>query len=234
MVLTLRSVRQTLEQVIAEPEERYEAYCASSDFIREHIFPGGHLPSLGAMVAAARPTPLQARLTIPLEARWECYLPEDVLLVAGASLTCGSAVLLPAPEKSVQRSVQLGTMHADPFRVRSTRSCSGKRDGTSSIAQQLPRQVHDVRDIGPHYAVTLRAWRHAWETKKDAILNLGYSDRFWRKYRCGHSQKEPPCMCVVDVHQGRPTERTPCRRRQEAEATALCPVAPTWFHLDSI
>jgi hypothetical protein len=27
-------------QVIAEPDERYEEYCRSSDFIREHIFPG--------------------------------------------------------------------------------------------------------------------------------------------------------------------------------------------------
>ena len=48
-------------QVIAEPDERYEAYCASSDFIREHIFPGGHLPSMGAMVQAARGTALQVR-----------------------------------------------------------------------------------------------------------------------------------------------------------------------------
>ena len=31
-------------QVIAQPDERYESYCRSSDFIREHIFPGGHLP----------------------------------------------------------------------------------------------------------------------------------------------------------------------------------------------
>ena len=45
-------------QVIAEPDERYESYCASSDFIREHIFPGGHLPSMGAMVEAARGTGL--------------------------------------------------------------------------------------------------------------------------------------------------------------------------------
>ena len=47
--------------MITEPDERYEAYCASSDFIREHIFPGGHLPSMGAMIEAARPTQLQAR-----------------------------------------------------------------------------------------------------------------------------------------------------------------------------
>ena len=31
-------------QVISMPDERYEEYVASSDFIREHIFPGGHLP----------------------------------------------------------------------------------------------------------------------------------------------------------------------------------------------
>lgn len=89
-------------QVIAEPDERYEAYCASSDFIREHIFPGGHLPSVGACVEASR--------------------------------------------------------------------------GTGLI-------VHGCQDIGPDYAVTLRAWRKAWEEKKDAVLALGYSERFWRKYR---------------------------------------------------
>jgi len=41
-------------QVITLPDERYEAYCNShSDFIRTHIFPGGHLPSMGAMTAMA-------------------------------------------------------------------------------------------------------------------------------------------------------------------------------------
>ena len=45
-------------QAITEPDERYEAYCRSSDFIREHVFPGGHLPSLGAMVDAAGGTGL--------------------------------------------------------------------------------------------------------------------------------------------------------------------------------
>jgi hypothetical protein len=38
--------------VITLPDERYEAYCNShSDFIRTHIFPGGHLLSMGAMTA---------------------------------------------------------------------------------------------------------------------------------------------------------------------------------------
>lgn len=40
-----------------------------------------------------------------------------------------------------------------------------------------------VVDIGPDYAVTLRAWRSAWEAKREEALRLGYSDRFWRKYR---------------------------------------------------
>ncbi|GAA0139425.1 methyltransferase [Lithospermum erythrorhizon] len=45
-------------QFISIPDERYDEYRQSSDFIKEYIFPGGHLPSLGrvtsAMVAASR------------------------------------------------------------------------------------------------------------------------------------------------------------------------------------
>jgi predicted NAD/FAD-binding protein/cyclopropane fatty-acyl-phospholipid synthase-like methyltransferase len=48
-------------QVISQPDERYASYCRGSDFIREHIFPGGHLPSMGAMVDAARGTGLAVR-----------------------------------------------------------------------------------------------------------------------------------------------------------------------------
>lgn len=59
------------EQAISEPDERYEAYCASSDFIREHVFPGGHLPSMGAMIDAARGTGLSVQVCIPPKAqRW--------------------------------------------------------------------------------------------------------------------------------------------------------------------
>jgi hypothetical protein len=43
--------------------------------------------------------------------------------------------------------------------------------------------VHGCQDIGPDYAITLRAWRKAWEDRKEDILALGYSARFWRKYR---------------------------------------------------
>lgn len=61
-------------QVIAEPDERYEAYCNSSDFIREHIFPGGHLPSMGAMVEAARGTGLSVQVSSFLKIRCENML----------------------------------------------------------------------------------------------------------------------------------------------------------------
>lgn len=40
---------QALIQVITIPDERYNHYCRNSDFIRKHIFPGGHLPSLDSL-----------------------------------------------------------------------------------------------------------------------------------------------------------------------------------------
>jgi cyclopropane-fatty-acyl-phospholipid synthase len=40
-------------QVITIPDARYGRYRRSSDFIRRHIFPGGHLPSLAALHEAA-------------------------------------------------------------------------------------------------------------------------------------------------------------------------------------
>lgn len=36
-------------QAITIPDERYVAYTKSCDWIQKHIFPGGHLPSLGAI-----------------------------------------------------------------------------------------------------------------------------------------------------------------------------------------
>lgn len=36
-------------QSIVMPESRYGAYCRSNDFIKTYIFPGGHLPSVGAL-----------------------------------------------------------------------------------------------------------------------------------------------------------------------------------------
>lgn len=41
-------------QAITIPDQRYETYRKSTDFIQKHIFPGGCLPSLEAMCAAVR------------------------------------------------------------------------------------------------------------------------------------------------------------------------------------
>jgi len=41
-----------LLQAIAMPERRYERYLRGSDFIREYVFPGSSVPSVGAMLAA--------------------------------------------------------------------------------------------------------------------------------------------------------------------------------------
>lgn len=40
-------------QVITMPEERYEVYKTTTDFIQKHIFPGGLCPSIEALVSAA-------------------------------------------------------------------------------------------------------------------------------------------------------------------------------------
>ena len=42
-----------LLQAITMPDDRYESYRHSVDFIRKYIFPGGFLPSLGAMAESA-------------------------------------------------------------------------------------------------------------------------------------------------------------------------------------
>ena len=47
-------------QAITIPDQRYESYRRGVDFIQKYIFPGGHLPSIGAMAAAvARATDLR-------------------------------------------------------------------------------------------------------------------------------------------------------------------------------
>ncbi len=45
-------------QTITIPDQRYDAYRRRPDFVQKHVFPGGHLPSLGAITAAAATTGL--------------------------------------------------------------------------------------------------------------------------------------------------------------------------------
>lgn len=48
----LRPGGRMVVQVITIPDRKYNAYRTSADWIRKHIFPGGHLPSIGAMTKA--------------------------------------------------------------------------------------------------------------------------------------------------------------------------------------
>jgi cyclopropane-fatty-acyl-phospholipid synthase len=92
-------------QAILVPDQRYDSYRRSRDWIRKHIFPGGMLPSLEAITTAAR---------------------------RSSSLT-----------------------------------------------------VHDVHEIGPHYARTLREWRERFLLRRDEVEALGldlYFQRTWEYY----------------------------------------------------
>ena len=55
------------------------------------------------------------------------------------------------------------------------------------VNQQLARagglHLHHLEDFGPDYARTLRHWRDTFETKHDAVLALGFDERFIRKWR---------------------------------------------------
>lgn len=46
---SLKSGGRAVIQAITIPDERYESYSRSCDWIQKHIFPGGHLPSPGAI-----------------------------------------------------------------------------------------------------------------------------------------------------------------------------------------
>jgi cyclopropane-fatty-acyl-phospholipid synthase len=47
-----RQLTRARAQVITIPDSRYEEYLRTTDFIQEYVFPGGHLPSFGALTSA--------------------------------------------------------------------------------------------------------------------------------------------------------------------------------------
>jgi len=50
----LRENGRIVLQAISIPDQRYDGYRKDADWIRKHIFPGGHLPSLGALIKAMK------------------------------------------------------------------------------------------------------------------------------------------------------------------------------------
>jgi cyclopropane-fatty-acyl-phospholipid synthase len=90
-------------QAIAMPDQRYERYRRSRDWISQYVFPGGNCPSLEAMVRA---------------------------------MTRASGLI-----------------------------------------------VHDVEDIGIHYAETLRLWRERFDAAEASVRALGFDGAFLRAWR---------------------------------------------------
>jgi len=57
----------------------------------------------------------------------------------------------------------------------------------ASIQRATDMKLHDLVDIGPHYATTLRHWREEFFSRLPAVKALGYSDAFirlWEYYFC--------------------------------------------------
>ncbi|WP_394229007.1 class I SAM-dependent methyltransferase [Shewanella colwelliana] len=55
------------------------------------------------------------------------------------------------------------------------------------IAERTDMVIHEVQDIGLHYARTLNDWRVAFEARWDELASLGYSEEFkrlWLFYFC--------------------------------------------------
>jgi cyclopropane-fatty-acyl-phospholipid synthase len=55
------------------------------------------------------------------------------------------------------------------------------------LTRRTSMNVLSLEEIGPHYAHTLREWRHRFEASLDTIRRLGYDERFirmWRYYLC--------------------------------------------------
>nr|WP_316935845.1 cyclopropane-fatty-acyl-phospholipid synthase family protein [Halomonas sp. ANAO-440] len=56
-----------------------------------------------------------------------------------------------------------------------------------AMARHTSLNVLALDEIGPHYARTLREWRHRFEANLETVRKLGYEERFirlWRYYLC--------------------------------------------------
>ena len=58
---------------------------------------------------------------------------------------------------------------------------------TSSLTRATDLKLTDLRDIGPHYARTLKLWRERFFARLEEVRKLGYPDTFvrlWEFYLC--------------------------------------------------
>ncbi len=58
---------------------------------------------------------------------------------------------------------------------------------SSAISRQTDMKIFHLQDIGPHYARTLRDWKHRFLARLDDVRQLGYTEQFirlWNYYFC--------------------------------------------------
>ncbi|MGH7442838.1 MAG: class I SAM-dependent methyltransferase, partial [bacterium] len=53
---------------------------------------------------------------------------------------------------------------------------------TTAMARSSRLMVTNLKDIGPHYAATLRLWRETFLAQKPAIQALGFGEKFIRTW----------------------------------------------------
>lgn len=103
----------------------------------------------------------------------------------------------------------------------------------SAIARSLPRRTDLVathlEDIGAHYPPTLRAWRSRFNAQRDAVLALGFDERFlrmWNYYLCYCEGvfEERRCSDVQVLLAGPDARRAPWK--DDGPRVPLCAVAP--------
>lgn len=84
------------------------------------------------------------------------------------------------------------------------------------LARRTSLNVLMLEEIGPHYARTLREWRHRFESQLDLVQRLGYDERFirlWRFYLCycegGFLERTiGTCQLLLAKPGARPTSRS--------------------------
>lgn len=124
-------------QTISIPEERYDEYRRSSDFIKEYIFPGGCVPCLSALTAAMKAGSSLRCLGFALKSVNACEVARNGYRngeISGCAFT--AHIVLGFGWKGFQAAL----------------SCSG-------CLASLSGSVEHLENIGPHYYQTLMCWR---------------------------------------------------------------------------
>lgn len=90
-----------------------------------------------------------------------------------------------------------------------------RRTLEQQVADNTDLQITEVKDIGPHYAETLRRWRDNFWQQEEEIRSLGYTESFmriWHYYFCYcEAGFEEHYLGVLQVLLTKSIQSNPCR-----------------------